>query len=545
MYTFSQGKRNEWLRETNEATYDVVVIGGGITGVGIALDAVTRGMDVFLLDMQDFAGGTSSRSTKLVHGGLRYLKQLEVKMVADVGHEREIVFRNALHVTRPERMLLPIYKGGTFGKYSTGLGLSVYDALARVKRSERRTMLSKEETLEKEPLLARDGLVGGGRYVEYRTDDARLTIEVAKRAVQEGARLVNYVKATGFTYDEDGRVNGVEAVDEWTGEAYTVNGRKVVNATGPWVETLVDEDAPIQEKQLFHSKGVHIVVDSRTFPLRQAVYFDTPDGRMVFAIPRGGKTYVGTTDTEYEGDLVHPEATDEDRAYLLEAIHGMFPDVHVTEAEIESSWAGVRPLIREEGKDPSEISRKDEIWESSTGLLTIAGGKLTGYRLMAEEIVDVLAKQLKKEGRRFKRCQTEHLRLSGGDFSSVAAYDEYVKTKAKDFVAAGLTYDEGEAIVSVYGTNAPTLLRMAYDYDPSSPLPQALETILRYSIDHESVITAVDFFVRRTGAMFFDKSWVIKWREPVLERMATLLKWSEDRVAIERRALEEEIDRTR
>lgn len=209
---FASTKRTMDLEKMEKDIYDVLVIGGGITGAGIALDAQMRGMKTALIEMQDFAAGTSSRSTKLVHGGLRYLKQFEVKMVAEVGKERAIVYENGPHVTTPEWMLLPIYKGGTFGSFSTSIGLRVYDFLAGVKKAERRMMLNREETLQKEPLLKREGLKGGGYYVEYRTDDARLTIEVMKRAVKEGAIAVNYTKAEQLLY-EDGNICGVMAHD--------------------------------------------------------------------------------------------------------------------------------------------------------------------------------------------------------------------------------------------------------------------------------------------------------------------------------------------
>ena len=334
-------------------------------------------MKVALVEMQDFAAGTSSRSTKLVHGGLRYLKQLEMKMVAEVGKEREIVFENGPHVTTPEWMLLPMHEGGTFGKFSTSIGLRVYDFLAGVKRSERRKMLTADETLKEEPLVKKDGLKGGGYYVEYRTDDARLTIEVMKAAVDKGATPINYTKVEKLLY-EDGKIAGVKVRDVHSGEEYEILGAKVVNAAGPWVDSIREKDNSKKGKTLKLSKGVHIVIDQSKFPLKQAIYFDTPDKRMVFAIPRAGKAYVGTTDTFYEGDPIDPGVTQEDRDYILKAIAFMFPEVKVTDADIESSWSGVRPLILEEGKDPSEISRKDEIWVSDSGLITIAGGKLTG-----------------------------------------------------------------------------------------------------------------------------------------------------------------------
>ncbi len=311
--------------------------------------------------MQDFAAGTSSRSTKLVHGGLRYLKQFEVKMVAEVGKEREIVYENGPHVTTPEWMLLPFHKGGTMGPFMTNIGLRVYDYLAGVKKAERRTMLKRDEVLEREPLVNSENLLGGGRYVEYKTDDARLTLEVLKKAVEKGVHAINYTKVTEFIYDAGGKVTGVVTEDLTTGEKHRIFAKKIVNAGGPWVDTLREKDGSKKGKTLHLTKGVHLVFDGERFPLRQAVYFDTPDGRMVFAIPREGKTYVGTTDTTYKGDIKHPVMTVEDRDYIIDSVNYMFPTVEITKDDVESSWAGLRPLIQEENKKPGEISRKDEI----------------------------------------------------------------------------------------------------------------------------------------------------------------------------------------
>lgn len=408
-HQFSSLERDRMLTDMTKKTYDLFIIGGGITGAGTALDAASRGMKVALSEMQDFAAGTSSRSTKLVHGGLRYLKQFEVKMVAEVGKERAIVYENGPHVTTPEWMLLPFHKGGTFGSFTTSIGLRVYDFLAGVKKSERRSMLSAKETLQKEPLVKKDGLKGGGYYVEYRTDDARLTIEVMKEAVKFGAEPVNYSKVKELLY-EKGKAVGVLIEDVLTKKEYKVYAKKIVNATGPWVDQLREKDHSKNGKHLQHTKGIHLVFDQSVFPLKQAVYFDTPDGRMVFAIPREGKTYVGTTDTVYKEALEHPRMTTEDRDYVIKSINYMFPELNITANDIESSWAGLRPLIHEEGKDPSEISRKDEIWTSDSGLITIAGGKLTGYRKMAEHIVDLVRDRLKEEGEKdFGPCKTKNM----------------------------------------------------------------------------------------------------------------------------------------
>jgi glycerol-3-phosphate dehydrogenase len=283
---FSQKNRNHMKQNLKNNQFEVLIIGGGITGAGIALDAVTRGMKTALVEMQDFGAGTSSRSTKLVHGGLRYLKQFEVKVVAEVGREREIVYENGPHVTTPEWMLLPLHTGGNFGKFSTSIGLRVYDFLAGVKKTERRKMLNIDDTLKKEPLIKRAGLKGSGYYVEYRTDDARLTIEVVKAAFEKDAILMNYTKVEKLLY-KDGKIIGATVHDQLSGETYDIFAEKIINATGPWVDEIREKDRSRKGKTLQLTKGVHLVIDQKRFPLKQAIYFDTPDGRMIFAIPRG------------------------------------------------------------------------------------------------------------------------------------------------------------------------------------------------------------------------------------------------------------------
>lgn len=530
---FSGSTRKEILKEMETETYDVLIIGGGITGAGIALDAATRGMKTALIELQDFAAGTSSRSTKLVHGGLRYLKQFHVKMVAEVGREREVVYENGPHVTTPEWMLLPFYKGGTFGKFSTSIGLRIYDFLAGVKRSERRKMLSREETLAKAPILKQDGLVGGGYYVEYRTDDARLTIEVLKKAIEAGATAVNYTKAEQLLYD-DGKLIGVQAREMTHGDIYTIKARHVVNATGPWADTMRELDHTRNGKHLRLTKGVHLVFDGERFPLHQAIYFDTPDGRMVFAIPREGKTYIGTTDTDYIGDTAHPRMTTEDRDYILNAANDMFPSLQLEPSDIESSWAGLRPLIYEEGKAPSELSRRDEIFHSPSGLITIAGGKLTGYRKMAETVTNLLVNELKADGiASYESCSTRRIPISGGDFGGSANYPAFIRRMTEEGTKHGLTKDIAEQLTRRYGTNVRAIynrIDLFREEADQYGLPVEIHAALRYGIEEEMVVKPLDFLMRRTGALYFDIGMVLQWKDKVIHAMANILGYNDDQL---------------
>jgi glycerol-3-phosphate dehydrogenase len=508
---------------------DVLVIGGGITGAGIALDAQSRGLQTGLIEMQDFAAGTSSRSTKLVHGGLRYLKQLEFGLVAEVGRERAIVYENGPHVTRAEPMLLPLVQNGSLGKLGASIGLSVYDLLAGVKKSERRKMLSAQETIRKEPLLRQDHLLGGAYYFEYRTDDARLTIEILKEVVRRGAIALNYLKASGFIYNNQKKITGVQVEDRLTGKRYDIEAKKVVNATGPWVDTLDSKDNPAKGNKLHITKGVHIVLDHSKLPLKQAIYFDAPDKRMVFAIPREGKTYVGTTDTTYTGEMEHPLMTEEDKTYLLGAIRHIFPGTQVEASDIESNWVGLRPLIRQPGKGPTEISRKDEIFQYESGLITIAGGKLTGYRKMAERVVNILSEQFRnEEGKVLQACFTDKIPVSGGRVGGAAKLQAFVNQKMQEAKTLGISPADAQQLAEMYGANVEGIfsrINAGQAEAEAYGLPPVLFGRLQYSLEEEMTATPTDFFIRRTSALYFNIDWVRQWQELVIAYMASYFSW--------------------
>lgn len=539
---FSNIYRLEMCEALASESYDVFVIGGGVTGAGIALDATSRGMKTALVDMQDFAEGTSSRSTKLIHGGLRYLEHGEVKVIAEVGKERTIVYENGPHVTKPEMMLLPLYQKGNLTPIKARLALQLYDFLAGVKKQERHQMLSKKETLEKEPLLQSAHLRGAGYYVEYKTDDARLTIEVVKKAVELGAKALNYMKVCNILYDDNGKANGVELEDQISGETYQVFAKKIVNASGPWVDTIRELDNSKEEKSLYLTKGVHLVFDQNDFPLQQAIYFDHTDGRMIFAIPRDGKAYIGTTDTVYEGDIDNPAIEEADRTYLLEAINHMFPTLQVDETKIESGWAGLRPLIAAtDGKDPSSKSRKDEIFVSSSGLISIAGGKLTAYRKMAENVVDDIVKQFKNEiGILYSKSETKRIPISGGDMNGSKGFEIFKKEQLNQL--QDIEIDEKTKIryIDRYGSNVVkiweyyrTLTKEAQSY----AVDLLVFSELVYSLQEECIYKPLDFFIRRTGAMLFDIVTVKRNARGVLDYLQNELFWDAEERAYYHREL--------
>ncbi|MCA0971637.1 glycerol-3-phosphate dehydrogenase/oxidase [Halobacillus litoralis] len=542
MNKFSSYDRKAHFEKLTQEEWDVLVVGGGITGSGIALDAASRGMKTAVVEMQDYAAGTSSRSTKLVHGGLRYLKQFEVKMVAEVGKEREIVYENGPHVTTPEWMMLPFHEGGNFGPLSTNVGLRVYDYLAGVKKSERRTMFSPEEAIEREPLVKREGLKGAGFYVEYKTDDARLTLDVMKKAVDYGALSTNYAKVVDFIYNEQGKITGAKVEDTESGEQYHVKAKKIINAGGPWVDDLREIDGSKKGKTLQLTKGVHLVFDQSTFPLKQAIYFDSPDGRMIFAIPRDGKTYVGTTDTTYEEEIAHPTMTEADRDYILNAIHTMFPTVEVTATDVESSWAGVRPLIHEDGKDPSEISRKDEIFVSDSGLISMAGGKLTGYRKMSQQAVNLVRDQIAEEyGIRYSDSETKKLPISGGEVGGSKGFKKFRLERIQMGTALGLDEEKASQLVQLYGSNVDKVFdiyKNRQDDAKEAGVDPVVFAQLVYGMEHELTYKPVDFFIRRTAALFFNIQYVRDHKESVIDYMAKELNYSDE----QKKAYTEELE---
>ena len=514
---FTNLERQKTIDNLKSEDFDLVVIGGGITGGGIALDAASRGLKVALLEKGDFASGTSSKSTKLIHGGLRYLKQFDFWLVKEVGSERAIVHKLAPHLVLPEKMLLPLIENGSYGKWLTSIGLKVYDILAQVSGDDKRKMIEKKEAMKLEPLLPKKILNGAGYYAEYRTDDARLTIENIKTSLLFGAQALNYAKVNAFIYENE-KVAGVKAIDEVTGQEFTIKSKYVISAAGPWVDDLRSLNNSKKGKQLHLTKGVHLVFPYEKLPVKQSVYFDIPDGRMMFAIPRGKITYVGTTDTNYNDNKDKVTTNIADAIYLISAVNNMFPDINLELDDIVSSWAGLRPLIHEEGKSASELSRKDEIFVSDTGLISIAGGKLTGYRKMAERVVDRIAKKMEVDHDiELKDCYTEKIFLSGNNnfkkFKHVKKYIDQVYSEIKE---EGFTKHDAWFLVTNYGKQTSKILETYATLVDEDKYVRLAKAELAFGIDYEMVQNPMDFFIRRTGRLYFDIESIRTLMEPIL-----------------------------
>lgn len=539
---FSNLDRKDTIQKVSEETYDLVVIGGGITGGGIALDAASRGMKVVLLEKGDFASGTSSKSTKLIHGGLRYLKQFDFWLVKEVGSERAIVHKLAPHLVLPEKMLLPLIEGGSYGKWLTSIGLKVYDILAQVTGDDKRQMLEKKEALKLEPLLPKKILNGAGYYAEYRTDDARLTIENIKTSLQYGAEALNYAKVIDFIY-EDEKVAGVKVKDEASGDEFSIKSKYVISAAGPWVDELRSMNNSKKGKRLHLTKGVHLVFPREKLPVKQSVYFDVPDGRMMFAIPRGKITYVGTTDTNFNLDKDNIKTDLADAIYLISAVNNMFPNINLEMDDIISSWAGLRPLIHEEGKSASELSRKDEIFTSDTGLFSIAGGKLTGYRKMAERVVNRIAKKMEEDYEtNIPECTTDKIPLCGSEFKKYKHVKKYIDEVFDRIKEDGFTEYDAWYLVTNYGKQTDTILENYAVLRNKDVYVRMIRAEVQFAIAHEMVLNPLDFFIRRTGRLYFDIDSIRDYMETIQEEFKKAFGYNTDQLQSFNEKMQEELE---
>lgn len=532
IHMFSCKERSDIIHRLSQGEFDILVLGGGITGAGIALDAAARGLKVALIEKHDFAFGTSSRSTKLIHGGLRYLKQLQFGLVKEVGRERRTVYQNALHLVRPQKMLLPIVKGGSLGKWSMKVALNLYDRLAGVEHHEKHLILNKQNTFLSEPLLNHSQTLGSGLYYEYRTDDNRLVIEIMKKAVEMGALSLNYVSFKQFLYEQD-KISGGEFSTDGD-QSITIKARVVINATGPWVDGIRQQDRKeVFTKKLFLSKGVHLTVSRTKLPLRQSVYFDVhQDKRMIFAVPRDNVVYIGTTDTAYPGLPENPAIDSQDVQYLLNAVNHLFPEAKLTTSDVLSGWAGVRPLIYEEGKLPSQMSRKDEVMTSKSGLISIAGGKLTGYRLMAEKVVDKAVEYLSAQESYKRKTKigpgfSANIKVCGVEYRT----EMELQKAREEFVAQAkiMQFPEEEMTKLFYRYGSNTEIVLAHNNSHKLTPDQILNMLYAecwYAIHYEMCTCLTDFLIRRTGLLFFEKERADKYAKELNRWMAQQLDWN-------------------
>jgi glycerol-3-phosphate dehydrogenase len=506
MATASLDFRNRnWLFQALDGQrFDVLVIGGGVTGAGVARDAAMRGMSVALVEAQDFASGTSSRSSKMIHGGLRYLAQGDIALVREAASERKIVEAIAPHLARRTPFVMPARSQGAIAKLQAGLW--TFEKLGGVPKDRRHEVWSPADVAEREPAIDRSDLVGAVVYPEYLTEDARLTLANVRSAAAAGAVVANYARVEQILM-ENGRAAGARIAEapEIGERAATVFAKVVINAAGPWVDALRALEAGRAETRLTLTKGIHLVVDRARLPVNRTVIMTAADRRSVFAVPKGAFTYIGTTDTFYPDADYWPRIEAADVDYLLAAAAARFSTPRLSAADIVSAWAGVRPLVADEGKSASDISRRDEIWTGPGGVLSIAGGKLTAYRKMAERIVDMAEGAL---GRRHTKSRTAAEPLWGGDIE-VSAAESALRARGLSDLAA-------QRLVGLYGSEAAVIAE-----DGAGPAAEARRAVL-----HEGAMTLEDWWVRRSGRAWFDHNGGLDALAPAAAEMAGLLGWS-------------------
>jgi glycerol-3-phosphate dehydrogenase len=557
----SESRRQTWQTLDREQ-FDLLVIGGGITGAGIARDAALRGLKVALLDKADFGAGTSSKSSKLIHGGLRYLQHGELGLVFEAVSERTRLLKLAPHLVRPQQFLVPAYKGQFPGRMALSAGLSLYDALSKYSAPGRHRVYRSRALCQREPGLRREALTGGVTYYDSITDDSRLTLENILDARANGAQVLSYARVTAFvegTGDPGGEILGVQ-VEGIPGpgaapdpsERATVRAKVTVNATGPWADHVLrllqrDQPAPL----LRPTKGAHVVVDASRLPVRNAVVMQTPqDHRVMFAIPwsdadnpAASRTILGTTDTDYHGDPDRVAADAEDVDYLLTAANYYFPEAALVPKDVLATWAGLRPLVmpNAEGVKTSSVSREHRIL-SRPGLITIVGGKLTTYRRMAAQLLDEAYKQL---GGVEPRCATSERPLPGAvGLLAEKKGVEPVLSVALALQALGIPAIDRQVAMHWahnYGVRALAVgQRLVEQAGGPGASTERLDPELPYlyaevdlAVNEDSALRLDDVLARRLPVLIRARDQGLGCAERVAQRMAPLLGWSAVEIAAE------------
>ena len=504
--------RNAYLKKVTAATneWDIVIIGGGATGLGIALDATTRGYKTLLVEQADFAKGTSSRSTKLVHGGVRYLAQGDVQMVREASIERGLLYRNAPHLVKDLRFIVPVYTLWDRLKYT--IGLKIYDRIAGKLRLGPSVFISKKETIEKIPGIRTKDLKGGVMYHDGQFDDSRLAINLAQSILENGGYAVNYIKVTSLLKDKSKNICGITAMDMETGKLYDFKAKAVVNATGVFVDAILQMDKPGSAKSICVSQGVHLVLDKKFYPSSEALMIpETSDGRVLFAVPWHDKVVLGTTDTPVEEASLEPQALEKEIAFILETA-GNYLSTKPQRSDVLSVFAGLRPLAAPQNGDQKtkEISRSHKIIVSASKLFTILGGKWTTYRKMGEDMVNRIEKDLSWP---HKKNATTTLHIHG---------------YANDTNWSDPLY--------FYGSDA-SLIRQQMNGTANQCLSEELKihrTQIVWAIEHEMARTVEDVLSRRTRALLLNAKESLRIAPEVASIMAKVLgkdeQWKTDQI---------------
>ncbi len=531
MTHFSSTTRASDLQKLGSDHCDLLVVGGGITGAGIARDAAMRGYSVALIDKGDFASGTSSKSSKLVHGGIRYLELFQFGLVFEASRERRTLLQIAPNLVHPLPFIFPVYRDARWAPWMIDAGLWMYDALALFRNVGRHHMLSTRGVGEKTRGIDTRNIAGGAFYFDAQVDDARLTLETIRAASTYDARIANYIQVDSLI-KANGRVVGVNAHDAINGDQVAIHARVVVNATGPWTDALLQMDDPRAPRRLLPTKGAHLLVPRERIGTENAVTFPSfMDSRIMFLIPWGNFTIIGTTETDYDGDYDRVHADAEDVEYILSATNHAFPLAKLTKADVISTYAGLRPLVKAGDKDAHSTSREHSIWVNESGLVTITGGKLTTYRAMAEQLVDLVAKKLMTEFNVApkQRCATAHLLLNGnGSCSSRRRSSRSIPSEASGHAPQG-------------GVGAAATLEDDAARRLVDDLPY-LWAEVDCAIENEMAVTLTDVLARRLHILNEVRDNGAAIAPQVAKRMAGALNWDRPRVERELRAYQEQME---
>lgn len=552
---FSAAARARHRAALGGETWDVLVVGGGITGAAAARDLALRGLRVALVEAGDFAEGTSSRSSRLIHGGLRYLETFELRLVFEASAERRrLLSLLAPHLVHPLPFLFPVFRGGPVGFRKLQAGMWLYDALSLFRNIAPHRMLPAAEVRREEPRLRDDGLLGAALYYDASVDDARLTLANARGAHEAGAAVVSHAAVVGFLGDEGG-VRGARVKDCLSGETVDVRARVVLNATGPWTDSLRRLADPGAAPRLRPTKGVHILVRNDRVGNRHAITFRSPvDGRVMFVLPWGDYTYVGTTDTDYAGSPSEVRADAEDVTYLLTSANAMFPGARLTEADVISTWAGIRPLLgpnrdASEGLSASATSREHDIWWDRSGLLNIAGGKLTTYRVMARQVADRAVAELRATHRvAAGHASTADLPLPGAPSEPWKEFEARIRRAA---AGLGIGEDAGAHLARAYGEDAEEILgAIEGDRALGARIVDGHPYVwaeVAHAVRHEMAMTLDDLLVRRLHLFYEAADGGLSAARELAGRMGGEegIGWSAEEVEEQLRAYREAVEATR
>ena len=523
---FNLAGRRDALTRLGRERLDLLIIGGGITGCGIARDAALRGWTVGLVEKEDFGFGTSSRSSKIVHGGVRYLEYGQFLLVKEAARERAVLRSIAPHLVHRLPFVFPVFGGESLLKIRAGL--TVFDSLAASQGPEKHENLSPEEVRKQIPGL-RDPLKGAVRYPEYITDDARLTLENAQSAAEHGALVVNHARVQHLRM-KDGRVTGCSVVDVMEDRTVEVSTRLIVNAAGVWSAGVLAEAGLDAEFSLIPSKGIHILLSAERLPIEGATFLRATNGKRGLAMRRLNYVYVGTTDDEYSGSLDRPRATRSDVDEVLDMVSDCFPEQNLGYDDVLATWAGVRPLIREGNKSSRDTSREDAVWVSPPGLITVAGGKLTTYRQMARRVLELADPDLGPAPGPPDRTATVPL---PGAVVGPAELEAYHAERSRDLIEAGVEPAVVERLCWLYGKQLDDLLALAAEdpswLEPLHPEVPALRGEVRLAVEREMALTLIDFMDRRAALLLFSPNFGLAGAEAAADIMAEALDWDADR----------------